>query len=98
MTISNYIGTLKMLNLEEIERTALQSNKALSTTPEGYETLLGLTVAESEFLLAVEKDQKQNVGAAESPLYHRLRQLHANARQLRILNVLRTGGRKKDLS
>lgn len=87
-----------MLKLEEVERAALQSCKALTTTQEGCETLRGLTVAESEFILAVERDQKQNAGAAESSLYHRLRQLHAHARQLNILQVLSTAVMRKDLS
>ena len=87
-----------MLKLEEAERAALQSCKALTTTPEGRETLLGLTVAESEFILAVERDQKQNAGAAESALYHRLRQLHAHARRLNILQLFRKATMRKDVS
>lgn len=71
-----------MLDLAEIERKILQSSGALTIDPEGDETLLGLTVSESRFVLAVERTADQNVGAAESVVYRQLRQRHLASRQM----------------
>jgi hypothetical protein len=71
-----------MLNLAEIERRMLLSNDALTVDANGTETLRGLTVNESEFVLAVERTASENVGAAESPLYKELRDRHVHSRQM----------------
>jgi hypothetical protein len=76
-----------MLNLAEIERKMLQANDALTTDAQGAETLRGLTVDESQFVLAVERTADQNVGAAESTAYRQLRNLHTASRQMNALQL-----------
>ena len=71
-----------MLNLDDIERKLLEANNALSTDSEGRETLRGLNLVESNFVLAVEHLASENVGAAESVTYRELRRKHLASRQL----------------
>lgn len=68
-----------MLILSESEREELLSLNALDFDSEGDEVLRGLTVSETLFILAVGKTALENVGAAESNVYHQLRQRHAYA-------------------
>ncbi|MET0322630.1 MAG: hypothetical protein ABW069_18050 [Duganella sp.] len=68
-----------MLNVSKKEREVLLASDAIDITQDGDEVLRGLTVAETQFLLAVAKSEEQNVGAAESHTYQQLRQRHAKA-------------------
>ena len=70
-----------MLNIDDIERKLLEANNALSTDSEGRETLRGLNLVESNFVLAVEHFASENVGAAESVTYRELRRKHLASRQ-----------------
>jgi hypothetical protein len=76
-----------MLNLAEIERKMLRANDALTTDAAGAETLRGLTVDESQFVLAVERTAAENVGASESAAYRQLRDRHVTSRQLNSLRL-----------
>ncbi|USX12830.1 hypothetical protein NHH88_24570 [Oxalobacteraceae bacterium OTU3CAMAD1] len=82
-----------MLNLGEIERKLLSVNNAISTDGNGGEVLRGLSVAESNFVVAVEQTASENVGAAESEAYKELRRKHLSSRQM---HNVRSADRKKD--
>jgi len=71
-----------MLNLGEIERKLLNMNNAISTDGNGGEVLRGLSVPESNFVIAVEQTARENVGAAESEAYRELRRKHLTSRQM----------------
>nr|WP_315221055.1 hypothetical protein [uncultured Duganella sp.] len=84
-----------MLNLGEIERKLLNVNNAISTDGNGGEVLRGLSVAESNFVVAVEQTASENIGAAESEAYRELRRKHLSSRQM---HNVRSADRKNDVT
>lgn len=75
----------------ETERDEPESDEA--PEPDLAEGLFGLTVAQSEFIRAAEKDWKLKTRAADSPEYRWLRRLRARARQ-HILKLIKRQSEK----
>lgn len=69
-----------MNKLSKKEREALVAGGALILDDEGDETFRGLTVAESNFILNVERGQCDDFDLAELRLYSQLRAKHCAAR------------------
>lgn len=67
-----------MLQLESLERKRLQALRALTIDEDGDETLLGLTVAESIFVLDFAAAGRDEFDTAELDLYIRLQARHVD--------------------
>lgn len=80
-----------MLNLAALDREMLRESGALTTEKHGTETLLGLSIAESSFVIEVEKLDSNDICAAELDLYRQLKLRHFEARMLYIAALALAG-------
>ena len=73
-----------MLDIDQHTRYKLVNNGGLIYDEEGYETLVGLNTAESQFVLDMDKQMQKLELCAETKLFLQLKHIHLKARISRI--------------